>query len=110
MRRFGLGSTPAGSNRPPRVASAPVSSRPPGSAYTADGSRGDASNSSGSTRPDSYRTAATVCDVPKSTPSADVLTRQDFTTRPVRSGSTEHLPAGVDHAEQVAVGVGEHHE
>src|SRR5262249_31132852 len=66
-------STPAGSSRPPRVASAPVSSRPSASAYTADGSSGEASNSSGSTRPDPYRTAATVCDVPKSTPSAAML-------------------------------------
>ncbi|MFD0578891.1 hypothetical protein [Dactylosporangium darangshiense] len=43
-----------------RSASRPVNRAPPGSAKTADGSSGDASNSNASTRPSGRETTATV--------------------------------------------------
>src|SRR5207247_183263 len=46
MRRFGFGSNRAGSSRAECTASRPITSVPDGSAYTAEGSNGEPSNSS----------------------------------------------------------------
>src|SRR6185437_14600512 len=69
MRRFGLGSNRAGSTRALRSASRPTSTLPSVLKYTADGSSGEPSNSSGRIRASEVRTIATVFDVPKSMPS-----------------------------------------
>src|SRR5437763_4833045 len=66
MRRFGFGSNRPGSSRACRSASRPTSIRPSVFRYTADGSSGEPSNSSGRIRPSGVRSMATVFDVPKS--------------------------------------------
>jgi hypothetical protein len=64
--RFGLASKAAGLATAARSASTPVSRPVARAANTAEGSSGDASNSSGRAPPPRPVTIATVVDVPKS--------------------------------------------
>ena len=70
MRRLGCGSKRAGSSRADRTASPPASSRPSGSRNTAEAAAASRRRAGNGSPPVSSRTAATVCDVPKSMPSA----------------------------------------
>ena len=66
MRRFGFGSNRAGSSRADRSASRPTSSRPSVSRYTAEGSSGEPSKSSGRSRPSARRGTPRPCSTCRS--------------------------------------------